>query len=205
MQTSERHIVLASGSPRRRNMLERLGFLLHVEVADVPEVPEAGESPDAYTRRLAESKAAAVCERLGDDPRWVLAADTVVVFEDHILEKPGDAADAESMLLTLSDAWHVVVTSFAWRHGTDGRHATRTVSTDVRFRPLDDGWVRRYVATGEPMDKAGAYGIQGLGAALVSEIRGSYSSVVGLPLCEVIETLEQLGGLTQFPFSEHAP
>jgi len=125
-----------------------------------------------------------------------------VVFDDRILEKPRDAEDAESMLLSLSDAWHVVVTSFTWRHTGDDRSATRTVATDVRFRAVDEAWVKRYVATGEPMDKAGAYGVQELGGALVAEIRGSYTCVVGLPVCEVIETLEQLGGLTGFPFHD---
>lgn len=201
MHPSQRQIILASGSPRRKELLEQLGFLPRVERADVPEFPEEGEDAEAYTRRLAESKAAAVASRLQDGPRWVLAADTVVVCGERILEKPADAQDAVQMLLALSDTWHVVVTSFCWHDRESERHATRTVSTEVRFRPLDEAWVRRYVATGEPMDKAGAYGIQDIGAALVQKINGSYSSVVGLPVCEVVQTLEELGALSTFPFA----
>ena len=200
MPPSQRQIVLASGSPRRKALLEQLGFEPQVERADVPEVPEPEEDAETYTRRLAESKAAAVARRLTEGPRWVLAADTVVVFHDEILEKPTDPEDAVRMLLRLADTWHVVVTSFCWYDREKDRSATRTISTEVRFRAVDEAWVRRYVDTGEPMDKAGAYGIQDLGAALVQKVSGSYSCVVGLPVCEVVQTLEELGALTEFPF-----
>ncbi len=194
-------MVLASGSPRRRRLLEHVGFRPVVRRSEVPESPRPGEAPDAYTARLAREKAADVAGRLAESaPRFVLAADTVVVFDDDILEKPESEDDAVSMLTRLSDAWHTVVTSFCWLDRHNDSVGARTVSTDVQFRPVDEAWIRRYVATGEPMDKAGAYGIQDIGAALVRQVRGSYSAVVGLPLCQVVETLELMGGLTDFPF-----
>lgn len=201
MVTNEqRRIVLASGSPRRRELLEQLGFELVVLPADVPEQRAPNEHPHSYTRRLAETKALAAAERLSvDAPSWVLAADTIVVCDADVLEKPLDAADAEAMLSRLSGRWHEVVTSFCWRH-RDGRASSRTVSTRVKFRELRTTMIRRYVDTGEPMDKAGAYGIQDIGGVLVDEIEGSYHSVVGLPVCQVVQLLEELDGLTDFPF-----
>lgn len=199
--TTQRRIVLASGSPRRRQLLEHVGFEPVVHRSDVPETPEPGEAPDAYTARLARQKASDVAARLDDAaPRFVLAADTVVVFEDDILEKPSSDDHAVSMLTSLSDAWHTVVTSFCWLDRQSDSVGARTVATDVQFRPVTEEWIRRYVATGEPMDKAGAYGIQDIGGALVRQVRGSYSAVVGLPVCQVIETLESMGGLHDFPF-----
>lgn len=199
---SHRDLILASGSPRRAALLEQLGFRLQVLVPRVPEEHEAGESPAAYTRRLASDKAdAAATLTTTPCPDWVLAADTVVVCDDDILEKPSDPDDAAAMLQRLSDRWHEVVTSLCVHHRLDrDRRAVRTITTEVRFRAIDAATIERYVATGEPMDKAGAYGIQDLGGAFCREIRGSYSSVVGLPVCEVIEVLEELGAVTHFPF-----
>ena len=202
MVTNEqRRILLASGSPRRREILQRAGFELVVAPPNVPEELAPGETPQAYTRRLAEAKSAAALDVLGpDDPNWVLAADTIVVIDDEVLEKPTDANDAVEMLMRLQDRWHTVLTSFCWRN-RDGRTASTTTSTRVRFRPFDRAFARRYVRTGEPMDKAGAYGIQDVGAALVREVDGSYFAVVGLPICQVIEMLEELDGLADYPFS----
>ncbi len=202
MPHPHRHIVLASGSPRRKELLEGLGFRLTVLRADVPEVPAPDESPSAYTRRLAHEKASAVAARLDrEHPDWVLAADTVVVFDDRILEKPADDEDAVRTLQELSGARHQVVTSFCWRH-RDGRDLVDTVVTDVSFRTLPDAWIHAYVRSGEPMDKAGGYGIQGRAAAFVDRIEGSYSCVVGLPVCAVLQRFEELGELETFPFAE---
>ncbi len=200
---NERGIVLASGSPRRKELLEQLGFRVVVAKSNVPEVRGAGEDPAVYTRRLAEAKARSSAARAdATAPPWVLAADTIVVCDGEVLEKPADAADAQAMLRRLSGRGHTVITSFCWMHRLDDRCQTCTVATEVWFRDLSADLIARYVATGEPMDKAGAYGIQGLGAAFCREIRGSYSGVVGLPVSEVVETLEQLGGLTGFPFDD---
>lgn len=218
----DRRIVLASGSPRRRELVRQLGFEPIVRISEVEERREAGESPAHYTRRLALDKAravAAACEaNPGDEelPEWILSADTIVSTGAEILEKPADAADARSMLRRLAgevDAesegegegakarWHTVITAFCWMSRIRGVHEVCDVHTEVAFRPLSDAMIARYVATGEPMDKAGAYGIQGLGSALVRELRGSYFAVVGLPICEVVEVLQSLGGLEEFPFT----
>ena len=208
--SSNRCIVLASGSPRRRELVEGLGFEPVIRVSSVEERRQEGESPVEYTRRLALDKASAVAEACADEvslPTWILSADTIVVNGAEILEKPADAAEARVMLRRLSPRggdgearWHTVITAFCWLSRLDGRSRIRDVQTDVAFRPLSDAMIARYVATGEPMDKAGAYGIQGLGSALVREIRGSYFAVVGLPICEVVEELQALGGLEEFPF-----
>lgn len=204
----ERRLILASRSPRRRELLQGLGFAPVVRVAEVAEAVRAGESPEEYTRRLSVTKAQAVAGLPGDDKKvegsshWVLAADTVVVLDGRVLEKPRDASEARRMLSQLSGRWHTVVTSFtACPRDGHGDCATRTVPADVRFRDLADGEIARYVDSGEPMDKAGAYGIQRLGGFLVREIRGSYFTVVGLPVCEVVETLLEVGAVSQFPFS----
>lgn len=201
LSSINRQMVLASGSPRRLELMRMLGFDPCVRVSSVLEILAPGEIGETYTRRLSQEKAAAVAAGLSDDdPSWVLAADTVVEFDEHILEKPLDFDDACRMLRMLSDRTHRVTTSFTWLERTTGTQAVRSVTADVRFRALPDEMIHNYVKTGEPMDKAGAYGIQGVGASLVSRIDGSYHTIVGLPICEVVETLRELGGLTEFPF-----
>jgi septum formation protein len=201
--TSENpQIVLASGSPRRLELMRMLGFDPRVRVSAVEEVLRAGETGESYTSRLCREKAAGVRETLNsEDPDWILAADTVVECDGHILEKPADIADAVDMLRSLSARSHTVTTSFCWLDRSSGAEAVRSVSAKVWFRELDDDTIRHYVATGEPMDKAGAYGVQGIGACLVSRIEGSYHAVVGLPICEVIQTLDEAGGLAAYPFA----
>jgi len=203
-------VILASGSPRRLELLERIGLVPIVLRSGVPEAPNRGETPRDYTRRLACEKAEEVAARVDDElepepgfdalPDWVIAADTVVVFDDEVLEKPADGAQAYDMLTRLSGRWHTVVTSFCWHGRHDAVTRVRTVQADVCFRELDDDFIRRYIQTREPMDKAGGYGIQRVGATLVREIRGSYFCVVGLPVCEVVEELVRLGGLRDYPF-----
>ena len=183
-RTQER-LILASGSPRRRDFLSELGLAFEVRVTDIDETPLSGEQPIAFVARLAQEKALAV-----DLPdAWVLAADTAVVVDGEILGKPGDEAEACAMLMRLSGRWHEVWTGFSLWHQATGEGCTKTVCTRVRFLTLTPELCRAYVRTGEPLDKAGAYGIQGKGCFLVPEISGSYTNVVGLPMAEVLEAL----------------
>jgi septum formation protein len=194
-------LVLASGSPRRRQVLEQLG--LAFEVVAPPEgveTPWGGtEAPVPFAERLARAKAAAVSAERPD--AIVLAADTIVVLDGSVLEKPRDEPDARAMLFRLAGREHVVHTAAAIEApGEGGRTAVLGVeSTGVRFRPLGVEQIAAYVATGEPLDKAGAYGIQGYGAALVESVRGCYFNVMGLPVIRVLALLDQLGWSYEFP------
>ena len=178
-------LVLASGSPRRRQLLEMLGIPVEVRPSHVPEIPLPGEAPRAYAERLAREKAAAVPGPV------VLGADTTVVVEGEMLEKPADAADALRMLRRLQGRTHEVITAVALK--TAGGTLVATDVTAVTFRPADDDFLRAYAATGEPMDKAGAYGIQGYGAALVERIEGDFFGVMGLPVRLVLDLLARAG------------
>ena len=178
-------LTLASSSPRRRQLLEMLGLSVRVVAPNIPEVRRPVETPVDYVERLAREKALAVRGRL------VLGADTTVVVRDEILEKPADSADALRMLRKLQGRTHQVVTSVALVAGERIHQATDV--TNVTFRRLDDDFLRAYITTGEPMDKAGAYGIQGYGAALVERIEGDFFGVMGLPLRLVLGLLEEAG------------
>jgi septum formation protein len=178
-------IILASGSPRRRQLLEMLGLEVVVQPSAVQEIPLPRERPVDYARRLARDKARAVPGEL------VLGADTIVVVDEEILEKPADDDDALRMLRRLAGRRHDVVTSICLV--AHGRELEATDTTAVYFRPADDEWLRAYVATGEPRDKAGAYGIQGYGAALVTRIEGDFFGVMGLPVRLVLALLAEAG------------
>lgn len=200
-------MILASGSPRRLELTQRIGFRPIVRVSDVEEALGFNESPSAYARRLARDKARAVEKDLGEDqklPGWILAADTIVVVDGEVLEKPGDQLEALAMLTRLSGRKHTVITAFCWiwrgLSSTPRQEEVVDVQAEVWMRSLSESFLRRYVATGEPMDKAGSYGIQDVGSTLVRRIDGSYFCVVGLPVCEVVETLEAMGGLDDYPF-----
>ena len=184
-------LVLASKSPRRRQLLEMLGLPVLVAVSDVQEIPLPGEAPGDYSRRLARDKARAVPGEL------VLGADTIVVVDDRLLEKPTDRADALRMLTLLQGRRHEVITSICLV--ADGREFQATDITAVFFRPAERRLLEAYVATGEPMDKAGGYGIQGFGAALVERIEGDFFGVMGLPVRLVLGLLEQAGHPYRFP------
>ena len=187
-------IVLASRSPRRRQLLEMLGLPVIVAAADVQEIRLPRESPSAYARRLARDKARAVPGAL------VLGADTIVVVDDDVLEKPEDAEHALVMLRRLQGRRHDVVTSVCLIAGGTVQEAQDV--TAVYFRPADDAMLRAYIATGEPMDKAGAYGIQGYGAALVERIEGDFFSVMGLPVRLVLDLLARAGTPYSFPLPD---
>jgi septum formation protein len=178
-------LTLASSSPRRRQLLEMLGMTVRVVPPNIPEVRRPVETPMDYVERLAREKALAVSGRL------VLGADTTVVVRDEVLEKPVDASDALRMLRKLQGRTHQVVTSVALVADEAIHQATDV--TNVVFRRMEESFLEAYVATGEPMDKAGAYGIQGYGAALVERIDGDFFSVMGLPLRLVLDLLERAG------------
>ncbi|MGE0552868.1 MAG: nucleoside triphosphate pyrophosphatase [Gemmatimonadales bacterium] len=184
-------IVLASQSPRRRQLLEMLGIPIVVSPARVQEIPLPREEPAAYARRLARDKARAVPGEL------VLGADTIVVVDGQVLEKPSDPADAVAMLGTLVGREHEVITAICLIAAGVEYEAADT--TRVRFRAVDRDFLEAYAATGEPLDKAGAYGIQGYGAALIEGIEGDFFSVMGLPVRLVIELLGRAGYPYRFP------
>ena len=180
-----RILTLASASPRRKQLLEMLGLPIRVVPSHIPEAPLPRETPLAYSKRLAREKSRAV------PGEFVLGADTIVVMDEHLLEKPADADDAVRMLLLLQGRSHEVISSVALAHG--GKEEVRTDITKVTFRAADEAYLRAYVATGEPMDKAGAYGIQGYGAVLVEKVEGDFFGVMGLPVRLVLELLERAG------------
>ncbi len=189
-------LILASGSPRRRLLLTLAGFPIHdIIPPQIPEVRSQKESPLEYVRRLALEKAGAVCA----PGCWILAADTIVHRGDAIFEKPTSDKDATRMLKELSANWHKVTTAWCLRwsgpaKSVTGHRILRGQRTSrVRFRPLQDIEIRRYVATGEGRDKAGGYAIQGDGASLIERVAGSTTNVVGLPLEPVSAALLQVG------------
>jgi len=184
---SKRKLVLASQSPRRREILAAAGFEFTVRVTPVPEVRAEGEAPEAYVRRLAREKAEASWV---DGDEVVLGADTVVVLGTDVLEKPRDVADARRMLKLLSGREHVVITGICLRHA--GGSAVDAVSTKVRFCALSDEEIESYANSGEPLDKAGAYAIQGLASKFVESIDGCFFNVVGLPISRVYRYLQSL-------------
>ena len=187
-----RRLVLASASPRRRELLGVLGVDFEVCPVDTDESRQPGESPASLAVRLAAAKAGAARRKLGDEAaRLVLGADTVVALGERVFGKPVDAADAVAMLESLSAREHRVYTALSL---DTGRRREQAVSESlVRFRPLSRAEIEKYVGTGEPMDKAGAYAIQGLGAIFVEHLSGSYSGVVGLPIFETAALLARAG------------
>lgn len=193
-------LLLGSASPRRRELLAGLGIPLRVLPADVDESVRAGEAPLDYLERIVEDKLRAVQARAGGQSfAALLVADTSVVLGQRILGKPKDVAEAENMLGMLCGATHVVYTRYAFVAADGTSRRARTVSTNVRLRSASDEERARYAATGEGLDKAGAYAAQGIGAFLVERIEGSYSNVVGLPTCELVRDLIEAGLLAQFP------
>jgi len=184
------NLVLASASPRRRQLLASLGLECEVAPTHIDERPHPGEDPADYARRLAAEKAAAGAARHPSE-RLLLAADTVVALGKEILGKPADEHDAARMLRRLSGRTHQVHTAVAARQGDTT--AMRLATTEVTFRSLRDAEIEAYVSSGDPFDKAGAYGIQGAAAIFVTRLSGSYSGVVGLPLCETAELLREFG------------
>jgi len=184
-------LVLASASPRRRELLRWLVTEYEVETALVDESPLPGERAPSLVARLARAKAEAVQARR--PKAWILAADTIVEIDGDMLGKPADAGEAVDMLRRLSGREHRVFTGFTLLAPGDGDHRGDTVESRVLFRELDTARIEGYVATGEPLDKAGSYAIQGRGAALIARVEGSFTNVIGLPLGEVGAVLGRVG------------
>lgn len=185
-------LYLASQSPRRRELLQQIGVQHQVVSAEVVELPRHNESPSDYVQRLAREKAAAgiaTVARLDLAPKPVLGADTIVVINNEILEKPQSAQHAAEMLRKLAGATHQVMTAVAMT--TPEQTSVKLSVTDVVFRPLSDAEIAAYWHTGEPCDKAGGYAIQGLGAVFVQQLRGSYTGVVGLPIEQTLVLLNE--------------
>jgi septum formation protein len=184
-------LILASSSPRRAELLASAGFTFRVQAAEVDETPRDREDPDAYVRRVARAKAAAVAKTLEKAREIVLAADTTVVAAGEILGKPRDADDAARMLQLLSDTIHEVLTGVVVLAGA--REEQQVVRTRVHFLPLSSDEIDEYIRSGEPDGKAGAYAIQGRAARYIDWIEGSWSNVVGLPVATVHQLLKNVG------------
>ncbi len=186
-------LILASNSPRRHIFLKDLGLSFLVRPAELEESPGPAESPYDYVIRLAHEKAQTIAN--SDPDAWVLGADTTVVLAGTIMGKPRDSEDAERMLRTLAGKVHEVITGYCVCRARDSILAQRAVKSMVEFAGLSDEAIRAYVMTGESLDKAGGYAIQGHGGFLVARIQGSYSNVVGLPLAEMVADLVKLGAI----------
>jgi septum formation protein len=212
-------LVLASASPRRKELLEKVGFSVKPMPSTVDEERELGEPSETFVKRMARTKVLTVVERIqqtlypdGETSRlgarltreaplrWVLGADTVVVLEDRILGKPVDHEDAAQMLLHLQGTEHFVLTGFCLYDMRKNKEGIQAVTTQVRFKPMSRVEVEKYLSVGESMDKAGAYAIQGVGGYIVDSLVGSYTNVVGLPLCQVVEMMVEMGATDILPF-----
>lgn len=183
--------ILASASPRRRELLAAARFDFDVVPSSVPEVHQPGESPEEYVARLSRDKAAVVAAQYLD--RWVIAADTTVLMGDELLEKPVDAADARRMLAAIAGKTHMVYTGVTLQNAAAGFHETRVAESEVRILPLTEREIDWYIATGEPFDKAGAYAVQGIAAMFIDSVHGSFTNVVGLPLALLYQMLRKAG------------
>ena len=187
------NLILASASPRRRELLRAAGIAFEVVATDIPEVPDPGEAPQAFAERMALQKAKTIASWRAND--WVLGADTIVVVDGTILGKPRDEKDAARMLRMLSGRQHEVITAVCICSMSSGvmRCDCQSETTRVTFSELSDDDIAGYVPTGEPMDKAGAYGIQGIASRWIPRIEGDYSNVVGLPVALVWRMLRERG------------
>jgi septum formation protein len=180
-------LILASKSPRRSDLFKQAGLTFSIIPSAFDESSLTMSDPESHVKALAKSKAIDISRKHPDS--WVLGADTIVRIEDRILGKPGSKDEARSMLKQLSGKTHQVITGYCLCCHTKNKFISETVKTDVRFKTLRDTEIEWYIQTGESFDKAGAYAIQGVGTFLVKSINGSYTNVVGLPICEVMELL----------------
>lgn len=186
-------LILASASPRRKELLRSAGLKFKIIASDIDESYIAGESPQNHVRRLSRAKAAAVANQ---HPKvLVLGADTIVVIDDLILGKPKNKKQAQEMMQRLSDRRHTVFTGFTITRVSSGLSKTRVVRSDVRFKKITPEEMNWYVNCSEPYDKAGGYAVQGLGAYFIKAIHGSYTNVIGLPLCETLEELQKISAV----------
>lgn len=190
-------LILASASPRRRHLLDQVGLPFRVAPSHIEE-DEDNNNPLQHTLLLSERKAGAVIQDF--EHRWILGADTVVIIGNEILGKPENPRQALSMLDRLSGKRHEVITGFCILDPSGRVAHSEAVSTIVEFKDLDKSEIESYIATGEPFGKAGSYAIQGIGAFMIKGIQGSYTNVVGLPVCALITALKKNGALGSFPF-----
>jgi septum formation protein len=186
-------IILASKSPRRRHLLKQAGIVFRVIPSSIDETSIKITAPETYVKALSEAKAWDVAEKYPH--KWVIGADTIVLKDNIVLGKPGSRSEARAMLEHLNGQTHKVLTGYAICCKARNRLFSETIITDVRFKRLSDQEIEWYIHTQEPFDKAGGYAIQGLGTFLVKSIKGSYTNVVGLPVCEVMEFLIKEGVL----------
>lgn len=201
--TASTPLCLGSASPRRRELLEGVRIPLQIVAANVEEAVRDGEGPQTYLERIVDDKLDAVRRKLPAKYRFsaILVADTIVVIDDAILGKPVDTEDAERLLRLLTGRVHTVYTRYAIQtlRRPPANVMRRTVATKVTLRAATDSEIRRYAETGEGLDKAGAYAAQGIGGFLIERVDGSYTNVVGLPLCEVVLDMKSLDLLPEFP------
>ncbi|WP_394708370.1 Maf family protein [uncultured Desulfuromusa sp.] len=189
----ENQLILASASPRRRELLRQIGLEFQVVPSRAEEQILPNETPEEHVIRLSLDKATEVANRDHISGRWFIGSDTIVLCDNRILGKPENEAHAATMLKQLSGRQHQVLSGYAVIDRQTGKQRAEAVSTRVWFRQLTDVEITGYIATGEPADKAGAYAIQGLGICFVSRIEGSYTNVVGLPLCKLTLAMKELG------------
>ncbi len=214
-------LVLASASPRRKELLERIGFAVKTVPAEIEEIMEPEEDPTEFVKRMSRTKVLSVVNRLkgtmappaetqgqqtvgskkreGPD-RWVVGADTIVVVDGEIMGKPGSPDEAFDMLQKLSGRDHTVVTGFCIFDLLKNKEGIQAVVSNVRFKRMSRREIEKYLSVGESTDKAGAYGIQGVGSYLIDSIVGSYTNVVGLPLCQLMEMFEEMGAHDILPY-----
>ena len=188
-----RPLILASSSPRRRDLLRQIGLRFEVIPSSVKEEKEDGEDPISHVLRLAQEKALDILHKVENS--WVIGADTIVFVNGEILGKPSEVQEAYQMLKKLSNREHKVITGFYVIDSESGKSIKRHVETAVMMKKLTHEEINGYIKTEEPFDKAGGYAIQGIGSFMVRGIKGSYTNVVGLPVCELVEDLERLGAL----------
>jgi len=193
----KKKIILASASPRRRELLKHLGLTFEVIPSKIEEDVKYGEEPCEHVLRLARLKAQEIAR--DQDSAVIIGADTIVVLGGEILGKPKDEEEAFAMLSQMSGRVHRVFTGFCVLDASDGSEYSEAVESKVRFKHLTPEEIRGYIKTGEPMDKAGAYAVQGRGSYMIKEIQGSYTNVVGLPLCELVEVLSRVKVIDLFP------
>lgn len=184
-------LILASSSPRRRELLASIGLEFDVIPSHIPEVKGSDETADEYVARLSREKARAIAA--GHRDRWVLAADTTVVLGEELLEKPADEADAKRMLAAIAGQTHLVHTAVTLMRLEQVYSDTHICTSEVRMLPLSERDIAWYVATREPLDKAGSYAAQGIGGLFIDSIHGSYTNVVGLPLASLFQMLRRAG------------
>lgn len=192
-ELSPSKLILASASPRRKELLRLVGLNFEIKPSNAKEIFLKGETPEEHVLRLSEEKAVSVS--IHNPDAWVLGADTIVIINGEVLGKPAVADEAREMLRKLSGRKHKVITGFCLTRKNNDIIVKNTVESSVVFKEISEDEIDWYVRKKEPYDKAGGYAVQGMGAFFIKEIRGSYTNVVGLPLCEVMETLKKTGAI----------